>query len=536
MVRAPMALAAATAALGFALGCTDNTLVQVRDEAPDLEVTPAALDFGALGPGETASRTVTLTNVGDAQLRVESLVVSAADAPYVIDTAYEPGQLLDPEASLDVQITCTGPRSGENAAVLEVHSNSPGEGQVDVPLTATGVVPELLITPDPWDFGNAGLDCPATQTFEVSNIGSVGLTVSSWTFAPAPDDGAFITSTPLAPGTVLDPGQAVQVEVTFSPQAIGTYTATLTVESQDPMPLQATATQYGAGIEGAWYTDVFIQQGNNETDILWVVDNSCSMEEEQDSLADNFETFMDIVSSLDMDYHMSVVTTDNADFISSGGIRVLDPGTPDVEGRFAQMVRVGTMGGEERGLKQSYDALQPSMTSGLNSGFLRDEAGLRIIYVSDEIDHSPQDWDYYRDYFLGLKDDPSKFIASAIVGVDASGMAAHCSGPGGSAEGGLGYVEIAADTGGVLASICEADWSAGLTDLAWISLSLQDRFHLSHDDFLPDTLSVQVDSVPITVGWWYDAAANDVVFETDYVPEDGSTVAITYALPAACEG
>ena len=39
-------------------------------------------------------------------------------------------------------------------------------------------------------------------------------------------------------------------------------------------------------------TDYFYQAKNNEIDILWVVDDSCSMEEEQQTLASGFATFI----------------------------------------------------------------------------------------------------------------------------------------------------------------------------------------------------------------------------------------------------
>ena len=38
-------------------------------------------------------------------------------------------------------------------------------------------------------------------------------------------------------------------------------------------------------------TDSFVQQGNNWADVLWVVDNSCSMEDEQGLLGDDFSYF-----------------------------------------------------------------------------------------------------------------------------------------------------------------------------------------------------------------------------------------------------
>ncbi len=58
--------------------------------------------------------------------------------------------------------------------------------------------------------------------------------------------------------------------------------------------------------------DVFQQRRRNTVDVLMVVDNSCSMAEEQDSLAANFASFISAFDGADVDWQMGVVTTDMA--------------------------------------------------------------------------------------------------------------------------------------------------------------------------------------------------------------------------------
>src|SRR4051794_9315310 len=45
-------------------------------------------------------------------------------------------------------------------------------------------------------------------------------------------------------------------------------------------------------------------------DVLWVIDNSCSMSEEQEALRSNFADFMAYFSDSGLDYHVGVVSTD----------------------------------------------------------------------------------------------------------------------------------------------------------------------------------------------------------------------------------
>src|SRR5262245_44515121 len=69
----------------------------------------------------------------------------------------------------------------------------------------------------------------------------------------------------------------------------------------------------GCGSEGSFYdrseTDVFAQAPNNEVDILWVVDDSYSMAEEQATLAAGFASFGDELEISGTDFHIGVITT-----------------------------------------------------------------------------------------------------------------------------------------------------------------------------------------------------------------------------------
>ena len=71
----------------------------------------------------------------------------------------------------------------------------------------------------------------------------------------------------------------------------------------------------GACTENNFYTqkhtDVFQQARRNTVDVLLVVDNSCSMVEEQNKLASNFQAFIQFFQGVDVDYQIGVITTDN---------------------------------------------------------------------------------------------------------------------------------------------------------------------------------------------------------------------------------
>ena len=119
----------------------------------------------------------------------------------------------------------------------------------------------------------------------------------------------------------------------------------------------------------------------------------------------------------------------------------------------------------------------------------------------------------------------------AIAGDYPSG----CGGGGGGADYGAGYYEASLATGGTFLSICATDFGSHLETLAEGSAQALNAFGLS-DTPVPETIGVKIDGITTTVGWSYNATDNAVEFESDYVPEGGSTVEINYAVNGGCEG
>ena len=161
--------------------------------------------------------------------------------------------------------------------------------------------------------------------------------------------------------------------------------------------------------------DIFYQLDASEVDILLVVDNSCSMEPYQQELAENFDNFLTYFIEGNVDYQIGVVTTSIRDefYIGNGcesEVAAMEPGghlvdgqiitpeTADADSIFNEIVNVGTCGdGSEMGLEAARMALEYAQDGTANSGFLRDEAFLSVIFVSDEQDVSP---DPVNDYIM----------------------------------------------------------------------------------------------------------------------------------------
>jgi hypothetical protein len=294
------------------------------------------------------------------------------------------------------------------------------------------------------------------------------------------------------------------------------------VSSNDPARSEAQASQTAAGELYGDNLDVFEQALRSAADLLFIVDNSCSMAEEQTNLADNFETFINTMVLTDADWQIGVITTDNANFRGD----IIRPDDADPVGEFQDQTLVGTGGsGDERGNEYAYNALQPGADAGPGSDFLRDDARLNIIFISDEPDSSAGTWVDYVNYYWTLKSDTDMVVAHAIAGDWPSGCA--------TAYAGTGYYETVSAMGGLYLSICATDWSSHLESLAEVAATDLSSFELTQVP-VEETIEVRVDGVVQTTGWTFNSTDNAVEFDDDHIPSGGSTIEVEYALYGNC--
>src|SRR5690349_10254250 len=121
--------------------------------------------------------------------------------------------------------------------------------------------------------------------------------------------------------------------------------------------------------------DTFSQAPNNQVDILWVIDDSFSMGNEQARLAAGFESFAAELDDSGTDFQIGVVTTSFDD--ATRGVLVGDPPflTPedDYVRLFQERAKVGVEGSDkEKGLAVASYAVSANMANegGPNEGFV----------------------------------------------------------------------------------------------------------------------------------------------------------------------
>lgn len=319
-------------------------------------------------------------------------------------------------------------------------------------------------------------------------------------------------------------------------------------------------------------------------DILWVIDNSGSMETSQNLLAANFPSFINKFVQTNFDFRMAVVTTDaykgmsfygtDATFAkfrdgerdyyptdgindaTSSGYYVIDRNTPNINSVFQTNVLQGIYGGgDERGF-QSMEAalLHPENRA---TPFPRAGAFLVVIFLTDEEDFS---WNGTAniqevvDPVSGLvvqnnKNDPrlhpisryldilntatssttdKKNYMVSTIGIFDQACRTQLTTPTFSgrriAE---RYAELVDATGGVKASLCD-NFDNVMSNISDSILEFSTKFYLNRSP-LVETIRVFVDGVQAAPeAWTYNAADNSISFLTGYIPAQGADIRVSF--------
>lgn len=154
---------------------------------------------------------------------------------------------------------------------------------------------------------------------------------------------------------------------------------------------------------------------NSKVDILWLIDNSGSMETSQTNVINNLQSFIQDFQGKNLDFKMAVATTDayrtlfnnnkncsqfrdrilNSSCATvsgrpSSGYRVMDLLTPNLQSVFtintSQTDAANSIGGS--GDERAFQSIKTALDLDLNQGFLRADSFFSVIIISDEDDLS----------------------------------------------------------------------------------------------------------------------------------------------------
>lgn len=505
------------------MACSESSFSNITDSnkanGPQIEVTPSTLDFGISRVEDTPiPLNFTIANVGSGDLNISDIQIQGEDAISFTVSDSLTSFILPAGASQDVTVVFSPLGAQELISEALVFSNDDDDPIVPVTLNGFGAVPELSILPNPLDMGTTFVGCDKDNQLILSNTGSDDLTI----YAIDHSGGTFsLTNSPELPVT-LEPGGFTVVDINYEPVAEESSEGSLLVLSNEPENNGIReATQTGAGE----YINMHIQTWSNPidppSDILFSVDLSCSMDDDAARLANNFQSFINELSNYSTDWQVMVANNDNG-CTNSG---VLTPSTSNYQSTFSSAVTCCEGADTERLLTIAERAIQQTDSGECNSGFMRSNAMLHVVVVSDEPEQSYSSWDTLVNQIIAKKGAPEQVKISAIAGDYPYG----CS----TADAATGYWEAVNYTDGVFLSIC-SDWSnpSNLELLAEASV-ISDSYPLDYQA-AGTTIEVYVNGQLVTTDWHYDPALNSVVFDAN-PPAEGDSILIQYGEVANCD-
>ena len=490
---------------------------------------------------------------------------------FLIEASYSPIRLTAMSESLgdtgSVQIDAVDPVDGSaiQCGSVALFSFSGMTRQCGVNLQARSGVADIAAIPSAVDFGLVTRGCNSQEvTVNVYNIGSAPVTISDVGLESCTPE-FRLTGVPAEvsspDGYTLNSGSPpIPLKVRYTPAGLYASSCELVITSDAGGTARLVVPLTGEGTSLSEQTDHFEQISGRKVDVLFVIDNSGSMSEEQDSLVRNFDDFIRTAETWGTDFQLGIVTTEADDEFDGrlpgefiGDPRILTPATPNLAAEFIDHAEVGASGdgAREAGLESAHlalsdpnisdvaecsaDCVEPyscvpnargteSRCGGYNRSFLRDDAALELVFLSDEQDQSRGTIAFYIDFFQAIKGARNRalFHASAIVGPRGG-----CSGAGGEADAGSDYLDVAEATDGVTGSICDDSFATHLANIGNRAFGLRVQFFLSRIAD-PGTVEVTDSGGRDMTGWSFDEGSNSIVFTETSAPRPGESFDVSY--------
>lgn len=523
-----------------------------RDLLPcTLDLSPAApIDFGAqrlfspiVGGFELTNRTADDCIVGD------PAIVAGAPAFRWPGGVVPSGRTLPPGGRMSVRLEFVAEQAQTYSGTVKFYLSNRSRPSMSVDLAGSGDASCFFVTPPTVDFGATMIGCgvPDQPAYAVNQC-TFPVTVTRVETTGAP----FSASAQLP--VRIQPDTSFPIAIGYQPASVGDDVGAVRVYTDmraEPFLSGLTGgAQVAATIVDQW------DQSTPKVDLLFVIDNSGSMAEEQRALAQNLDHLWNRIALANADFHIAVTSTGMYPYTSgfmqcpggaSGGEagrffpvdasrpRLLTPQTPDVKNVLFANTAVGTCHYDERFLDPVLAALTDPLISSVkapgtpwpsdgNAGFLRDDARLALLAVSDADDGNdvvnPAPVSDYVRRLAQVKHGALDLISFAGIVPLSS-----CSTAEGTAT---RYKEIARQLNGHLEDVCDlANFGALLeSSLGGLLLPLT-SFPLSAHPKDPGAIAVTVDGAAVTQ-WSYDPASNRIVFPPSAVPPPGSHITARY--------
>lgn len=268
------------------------------------------------------------------------------------------------------------------------------------------------------------------------------------------------------------------------------------------------------------------QEKRSKVDILWVIDDSGSMADEQAALAYNFDAFITGFLNENVDFKMGITTTDGTSRGDGKWAINYKHLTREQANKdeskflrdFKRSVQVGTRGSaKEMGLQTAKRFLE-RYDKRIPDPFQREDAYLIVVILSDEEDQSQKSTAEYVEFLKAQKANESLVKVYSIVAVKKTPYQWETVGN--------RYMQVSDETNGVSHHIKDNFYHI-LKGMGSSIVELTRSFALSATPYNNEMI-VKVNGEVVTSGWSYQEETKSISFLEDQTPAAGSSITVEY--------
>jgi hypothetical protein len=227
---------------------------------PAASLSPGSLNFGDQVVGIVSpAQALTLTNSGTATLTITSIAVTGANSGDFAETNSCGSNVLV-GGSCQIVVTFDPARIGSLSAKITVTDNAAPTVQTAT-LSGTGIQSKVQLVPGSLHFGNQVWEASsAAQTVTLTNVGTATLNITSIAVTGT-SPGDFAESNNCGNSLAID--ASCSINVTFTPTALGTRSASITLTDDAPNSPQ-TVNLNGTGTTSVSFTPKTLNFGNHK--------------------------------------------------------------------------------------------------------------------------------------------------------------------------------------------------------------------------------------------------------------------------------
>ena len=250
-------------------------------------------------------------------------------------------------------------------------------------------------------------------------------------------------------------------------------------------------------------------------DILWVIDPSGSMHSHRTRLLQGINDMMGAMPAVS--WRLAIISADPTYAVNDSNFPLL-PGDSAADAQ--TMYSNSVMGGREQGFEAAYAYIE---NNAMASSWMREDASLLIVFVSDEEEQSDTMFPAVSNFTDWLDEQRSSVYVASIVNHEQAVSECTYVNP---MYVGYRYMDAATYYSGQVLDICSTDWSGGVVDAANGAIPYS-SYPMTHSPANVNDIVVFVDgSVYHDAYWDYNPAGNRIDFILE--PAGGTLVEIAY--------